>query len=237
MIPGILAQSATPWGTILWSLGDGVLITLQLTVASLLLSLVVGLTLAIARLSDNAWLRRPAILYIELMRGLPMLVVLLFAYFTISRIQLGEYDIEIPRFLIAVMVFGFAHGAYMAEVFRAGIQSIPKGQTEAARALGLSSRQTMKFVILPQALRNMLPALVNQAITLLKDSSLAYAVAVAELTYNANKIVGATFRTFEIWGLVALFYLILTLGLSAVARELERRQKQDPKAPAATGTA
>ncbi|MGE0430714.1 MAG: amino acid ABC transporter permease/ATP-binding protein [Planctomycetota bacterium] len=209
------------------NLGDGVGLTIGLTVAALALSLVIGLVLAVMRLARPRVIRIPAIILIEVIRGIPLLVLLLFLYFGIVRAVGPAYDVS--PFWASVVAFGICYGAYNAEVFRAGIQAVDRGQTEAARALGLSASQTMWHVVLPQAIRNILPALVSQAVALLKDTSLAMAIAVAEITYRAKTLVADTFDTFTIWGLVAILYLVMTLALSLLARELERRQKPKPR--------
>jgi polar amino acid transport system permease protein len=131
---------------------------------------------------------------------------------------------QIPTFWLAVFAFGLCYGAYMAETFRAGIESVDVGQREAARALGLSGRQTLWHIVLPQALRNVLPAFVNESVALLKDTSLAAVIGIEEITQRARLEVAATYDTFAVYIMVALIYLVLTLSLSQLARVLERRQ-------------
>ncbi len=200
----------------------GLWLTLALLVCSLALGLALGLLLASARLSRYRALRLAATAYIELLRGVPLLVTLLIAGFALPGL-LVQFRI-VPKFAWAVLAFGLCYGAYLAEVFRAGIESVDDGQREAARALGLTGRQTLWHVVLPQAVRNVLPALVNQSVALLKDTSLAAVIGLEEMTQRARLEVAATFDTLSVYLLLALIYLVLTLSLSQLARVLERKQ-------------
>lgn len=197
-------------------------LTLALLVCSLVLGLGLGLLLASARLSRHTPLRLAATAYIEVLRGIPLLVTLLLMAFALPGL-LREYG-QIPTFWLAVFAFGLCYGTYMAETFRAGIESVDVGQREAARALGLSGRQTLWHIVLPQALRNVLPAFVNESVALLKDTSLAAVIGIEEITQRARLEVAATYDTFAVYIMVALIYLVLTLSLSQLARMLERRQ-------------
>lgn len=196
--------------------------TLQLLTCSLAMGIALGLILVLLRRSRIAPLRWAAVGYVELVRGIPLLVLLLFVYFGVQSIVGLRF--RISEFWAAVSAFGICYGAYIAEVFRAGVESVPAGQTEAARALGLTPWQSMRFVILPQAIRNTLPALVNESVALLKDTSLATVIAIPEITQRARLEVARTYDTFGVWGSVAAIYLVLTLGLSVLSRSLERRQ-------------
>lgn len=217
--------------SLLQKLLGGLGVTLQLLGASLVVGLAIGLLLALGRLSRRRVLRWPAAVYVEVVRGIPLLVLVLFLSFGVPQILVslgegGEPLFRIEKFWAAVLAFGICYGAYLAEIFRAGIKSVDVGQTEAARALGLSGRQTMRHVVLPQAFRNVLPALVNESVALLKDTSLASAIAIKEITQLARIEVSNTYDTFRVWGTVAAIYLVLTLGLSYLARVLERRQER-----------
>ncbi len=219
-------------GDLLGYLLTGLGTTLRLLAASLALGLAIGLLVALARLSRARLLRWSSTVYVEVVRGVPLLVLLLFIYYGLPQVLNGLGGggrrplFQISDFLSAVIAFGVCYGAYLAEIFRAGIKSVDPGQTEAARALGLSHRQAMRHVVLPQAIRNVLPALVNESVALLKDTSLASAITILEITQLARQEVTRTFDTFRIWGTVAGIYLVLTLGLSYLARMLERRQER-----------
>jgi len=202
----------------------GLGMTAQLLVASLSVGLVLGLVLAVGRLSRRLVLRWMATVYIEAMRGIPLLVLLLFVYFGVQGVVGVGW--RISEFWAATAAFGLCYGAYLAEVFRAGVESVDVGQTEAARALGLTSGQALRYVVLPQAVRNILPALVNESVALLKDTSLASVIAIPEITQRARLEVARTYDTFEVWGAVGGIYLALTLGLSFVARQLERKGRR-----------
>jgi len=205
-------------------LASGVLLTLVLTVLSYALALVLGLVAGLMRISNNPWISTPATLYVEVVRGVPLLVLLLYIAFVLTpaladATGIGWWRNEIVR---GVLGLGIGYGAYLAEVYRAGIESIPRGQREAALSLGMSYAQAMRYVILPQALRVVLPALGNDFIALLKDSSLASVLSVQELTYSGNLLNARTFRAFETYNMVALLYLLMTLAGSAGVRLLER---------------
>lgn len=205
-------------------LAGGVVTTLVLTVTSFAVALVVGLVAALARLSGSSALRAAAVLYVEVVRGVPLLVLLLYIAFVVTPwladvTGLGWWRDNGVR---AVLGLGIGYGAYLAEVYRAGIQSVPRGQVEAALSLGMSRAQALRYVVLPQAVRVVLPPLGNDFVALLKDSSLASVISVTELTYSGNLNVARTFRSFETYNAVALLYLCMTLAGSAGVRLLER---------------
>ena len=203
---------------------SGVLLTVRISLISLLISLCIGLTAGFARASKHPALSFPFGFYVEVVRGTPTFVTILYVAFVlaplISRLIGIDTFSEAAR---AIVALAFASGAFMAEDFRAGIESIRPGQMEAAQSIGMSNFQAMRFVILPQAIRNVLPALGNDFIGLLKDSSLASLIAVKELTHLGRLNVGLTFDTFTTWNLVAILYLTMTLGLSAGTGVLERK--------------
>jgi polar amino acid transport system permease protein len=220
-------------------LWDGVVLTVQLTVAAYALALIFGLIAALMRLSGRAVLVQMSILYIEIIRGVPLLVLLIYiafvaAPFVSSALAGAARGLGLPGVAAAVTgvirsdfnraVLGLAvgYGAYLAEIYRAGIEAIPRGQVEAARSLGMSPGQAMRHVILPQAVRIVLPPLGNDFIALLKDSALASAIAVPELTQSGRLLSARTFRAFETYNMVALLYLIMTLLGSLGVRALER---------------
>ncbi|MDE0022478.1 MAG: amino acid ABC transporter permease [Candidatus Poribacteria bacterium] len=194
--------------------------TAALMVCSMLVGLALGLLLAAGRLSRFPLLRWPCAGYIETLRGVPLLVTLLLVVFGIPS---AAPQWKLHDFWLTVAAFGACYGAYLAETFRAGIESVDVGQSEAARALGLNSTQTMAHVILPQAARNVLPALVNDAVSLLKDTSLASIAAIPEVTLLARRKVALTYDVFFVFTLLGCIYLCLTLCLSYLARILEKR--------------
>ncbi|BAU12092.1 polar amino acid ABC transporter, inner membrane subunit [Leptolyngbya sp. NIES-3755] len=202
----------------------GTLITIQLAAISIIIGLVLGSLIGLARLSKNKFLRLLAGAYIDFFRGTPLLVQLFMIYFGIPAIiqELG-LQFSFDRFVAAIVALSLNSAAYIAEVVRAGILSIEVGQTEAAQSLGLDSRQTLRHIIFPQAFRRMLPPLGNQFITLLKDTSLVAVIGFEELFRRGQLIVAANYRPFELYALVALIYLALTLLSSQGFRYLERR--------------
>ena len=195
----------------------GAVVTLELTAITIVLGSVVGVVLALARLSNHTWVRWPAIGVIELLRGLPLLVLLVWIYFC-APILLG---IRITAFQTAIVAMSLNLSAFAAETFRAGIQAIPPGYIEAARSLGLSVGQTMYRVILPQATRAMLPALVGLYVTMLKLSSLASVIAVVELLHVTNTAISQTYRPLELYTAVAAVYLMLVLPGVFLSSRLE----------------
>ncbi len=208
-------------------LWQGVLMTIHISVWGFAIALVVGLITGLGRMSKNLIFRSVSTLYVEIGRGVPMLVQILYVGFVITPavvrwLGIGRID-ESTR---AIVGLAFSSGAFLAEVFRAGIESIGRGQTQAARSLGMTFFQTMRYVILPQAVRNMLPALANEFIATLKSSSLASPLAVKELTHQARLRAGRTFAIFTTWNMAALIYLVMTVSLSIGAQALERRRKK-----------
>ncbi len=203
-----------------WQAGPlvtGLLVTLQVVTVSLLFSLLIGLLVALMRLSRSPVARLLASCYLELIRNTPLLVQIFLIYFVLAPI------LGIERFAAAVLALSLFEGAYASEIFRAGILAIPVGQWEAAASLGMSSRQRYRYVVLPQALRNMAPPLTSQGISLIKDSALVSTIAIYDLSMRGQELVAESFLTFEVWFTIALIYLCLTLGLSAVVRLFEWR--------------
>jgi polar amino acid transport system permease protein len=223
-------------------LWDGVLLTLHLTLAAYALALVIGLIAGLMRLSRNQVIYTISTLYVEVVRGVPLLVLLIYIAFVAAPLAseglagaaraagltgLASWITALIRSDLnrAIMGLAIGYGAYLAEIYRAGIESIPKGQMEAARSLGMSYGQAMRFIILPQALRVVLPPLGNDFIALLKDSALASAIAVPELTQAGRLLSARTFRAFETYNMVAMLYLLMTLVGSLGVRALERWAK------------
>ncbi len=196
---------------------QGLLVTLQITLCSLLLSLGFGMLTALLRLSNSSVGKLLANAYLELIRNTPLLVQIFVVYFVLAPI------FDIGRFASAVLALSLFEGAYASEIIRAGILGIPRGQWESARALGMSTVHCYRYIVLPQAIRQMIPPLTSQSISLVKDSALVSTIAIYDLTMRGQQIVAETFLTFEIWITVALIYLLLTIAMSAMVRFLEWR--------------
>jgi len=208
-----------------WTAGpllQGLLVTLEISALSLVCTLVLGLTAALFRLSASFTARALARGYLELIRNTPLLIQIFFVYFVLSPV------LDIGAFASAVLALSLFEGAYATEILRAGIVSLHRGQWEAAHSLGLGAFDTYRYVILPQAVRRVLPPLAGQAISLIKDSSLVSTIAIYDLTMQGQKIVSETFLAFEIWFTVAAIYLVITFGLSLAVRALERRMNGVP---------
>ncbi|MEJ2471847.1 MAG: amino acid ABC transporter permease [Desulfuromonadales bacterium] len=200
-------------GPLLWGLWT----TLWISAAASVFGLIIGLITGLCRVSRNLTLRNLAITYIELIRGTPLLVQIFIFYFFLGTV------LDISRILAGISALAIFAGAYVAEIIRAGIQSIPKGQMEAARSLGMTVPQAMIHIILPQAFKRTLPPMAGQFISLIKDSSLVSVIAITDLTKSGREVITSTFATFEIWFVVAFLYLLLTSVLSQVISWVERR--------------
>ena len=198
---------------------EGLAITLKISGISLALAFTVGLLTALLRLSDSFVARFIARLYLELVRNTPLLVQIFFIYFVMGPI------LDIDRFFSAILALSLFEGAYASEIFRAGIVSIHKGQWEAAHSLGMNIFHTYRWIILPQVIRRILPTLVGQGISLIKDSALVSTIAVYDLTMRGQVIVSKTFLTFEVWFTIAAIYLVITATLSFIVNMLENRIK------------
>lgn len=203
-----------------WKIGPlswGLWVTIWISFVSGFIGLFIGLITGLCRLSPNPTLRGLAVFYIELIRGTPLLVQIFIFYFFIGTV------LNLDRIVAGIGALALFVGAYTAEIIRAGIQSIAKGQTEAARSLGMTAAQTMTYIVLPQALKRVLPPLAGQFISLIKDSSLVSVIAITDLTKSGREIITSSFATFEIWFTVALLYLVVTSLLSQLLFWLERR--------------
>jgi His/Glu/Gln/Arg/opine family amino acid ABC transporter permease subunit len=198
---------------------SGIQLTLIVTAAALSSGLVVGLVVALARMSRRRWLQVPAIAYIEVFRNTPALIQLMWVYYCLPILT----GIEMSAAASATFALAVNGAAYIAEIIRGGIQSIDRGQTEAARTLGMSHAQAMRRIVLPQAFRRMIPPFVNESVSILKFSSLVSVLGVADLTYQAQVLSTTTFRPIEIFTFIAVVYLVLCTTLSYFARRLELR--------------
>lgn len=198
-------------------MGAGV--TLEITAFSVAIGFFIGLFVGIARISQFKILRIMAAVYADCIRGTPLLVQIFLIYFALPM-AIGQ---RVEPFIAAVAACGINSGAYVSEIFRAGIQAIDVGQMEAGRSLGLTWWQTMRFIILPQAFKNILPPLGNEFIAMLKDSSLVSVIGFEELTRRGQLIIAQTYGSFEIWMIVAVLYLIMTMAISRIVAFLEKR--------------
>jgi polar amino acid transport system permease protein len=198
---------------------EGLKITLHITWISMILTYVIGLATALLRLSDSIIGRVVARFYLEVARNTPLIVQLFFIYFVVAPV------FGIDRLFAAILALSLFEGAYASEIYRSGIVSLPKGQWEASHSLGLTAFDTYRKIILPQAIRRVLPPLTSQTISLIKDSSLVSVIAVYEMTMQANAIVAETFLTFEVYFTIAGIYLIITVILSQFVALLERKFK------------
>jgi len=203
-------------GPLVWGLWT----TLWLSIVSGAFGLAIGLFAGLCRLSKNPTLHDLSTLYVELVRGTPLLVQIFIIYFFIGTM------LNLSREFAGVAALALFTGAYVAEIVRAGVQSIARGQDEAARSLGLNAAQSMRHVVLPQAFKRVLPPLAGQFISLVKDSSLVSVIAITELTKSGREVITTSFSVYEIWFCVAALYLVINLPLSHLAGRLERRLGQ-----------
>ncbi len=198
---------------------SGVKLTLLITVGGLLFGLLLGIVIGLINTPRYRILRIFAVIYVETIRGTPLIVQVMFLYFALPL----AFNMRIPANWAGVIAIGVNSGAYIAEIVRGAIASVDHGQMEAARSTGLTHFQAMLYVVWPQAFRRMIPPLTNQCIISLKDTSLLVVVGVGELTRQGQEIIAVNFRAFEVWITVALFYLAMTLSISAILRYVERK--------------
>lgn len=203
-----------------WHLGPltkGLWVTIYLSFLSGILGMVLGLITGLCRISKNFALRGLSTIYVELIRGTPLLVQIFIFYFFIGTV------LDLSRMVAGIGALGIFAGAYIAEIVRAGIQSVARGQSEAARSLGMSKTQTMLYIVLPQAFKRTLPPMAGQFISLVKDSSLVSVIAITDLTKSGREVITSSFSTFEIWFTIAALYLVVTSVLSQLVFWMERR--------------
>jgi His/Glu/Gln/Arg/opine family amino acid ABC transporter permease subunit len=193
--------------------------TLRLAIPAIVLGFVLGIFIGIARLARAWWISLPATLYVEFFRGVPLVMVIFWIWFIIPQLL----RLPIPEYGVALTAFVIFEAAYFGEIVRAGIQSVPRGQVEAATALGLTAVQSMRFVVLPQAVRNMVPSLVTQMIVLFKDTSLASIIGYVDLTKAAQIVNNREIRPFELYLFIAVVYFVFTYSMSRLASRFERR--------------
>lgn len=204
---------------------SGLYYTILLSVTAISISIVVGLVIALPGLARNFYVRSINRLYVELVRAVPILVLILWVYYGMPQLA----GLSIGVFWAGVIALALSDSAFEAEIFRAGIQSVSKGQYEAAHSVSLNYADTMRFVILPQAIRRVLPALGNQLVYMLKMSSLVSVIGMQELTRKANELVVTEYRPLEVYTVLVLEYLVLILIVSAGVRWLERHMQADER--------
>lgn len=193
--------------------------TLRLAIPAIVLGFALGVFIGLARLARAPWMRLPATIYVELFRGVPLVMVIFWIWFIIPQLLRRP----IPEYGVALTAFVIFEAAYFGEIVRAGVQSVARGQVEAATALGLTATKTMAYVVLPQALKNMVPSLVTQTIVLFKDTSLASIIGYVDLTKAAQIVNNREIKPFELYLFIAVVYWICTYSMSTFARRLERR--------------
>jgi polar amino acid transport system permease protein len=226
---------------------DGIITTIYTTLVAFSIALVIGLVTSLGRISSNPITRNVATFYVELIRGIPILVLIFFIALVgvpalvegfaqlanrlgdLGNPLLGLRNDSIPMNARAIIALSITFGAYLSETFRAGIQSVPKGQMEAARSQGMSHGQAMRHIILPQAFRNILPAIGNEFISLLKDSSLVSVLAVRDITQLSRLYAGSSFQFRESYLTLSVLYLGMTLVLSSLVKFIERRSHRDQR--------
>lgn len=206
-----------PYLRILLYLPDGIVVTFQITLLSICFAVPLGFLTGLGRISSNRCVKLIASTYVEIIRGIPLLVQLFYIYYALSRF------VQVSGITSAVTAISICYGAYMGEVFRAGIAAIPRGQTEAARSLGFNRVQTMIYVVLPQAMRTILPPVGNECIAMLKDTALVSIMAVPDIMQRARSFVGTTYLYFETYTIIALVYLVITLLLSKAVSIMEAK--------------
>jgi His/Glu/Gln/Arg/opine family amino acid ABC transporter permease subunit len=194
--------------------------TLRLAIPAIVLGFVLGIFIGLARLAEARWIRVPATAYVEFFRGVPLVMVIFWIWFIIPQLL----RLPIPEYGVALTAFVIFEAAYFGEIVRAGVQSVARGQVEAATALGMTTTKTMAFVVLPQALKNMVPSLVTQMIVLFKDTSLASIIGYVDLTKAAQIVNNREIKPFQLYLFIAVVYWICTYSMSRVAQRLEHRR-------------
>ena len=208
-------------GMLLESLGQ----TMLLILLSLIFAFIIGLIFGLMNVSKKRVLNFIGTVYVDAVRGVPLIVLAYFIYFGIPAgvKAIGFTDFRLPALQAGTIALSMNAGAYMAEIFRAGIQSVDKGQMEAARSLGLGYGKAMQKVVLPQAIRTMVPSIINQFIISLKDTSILSVIGFPELTKAGNIIAGNTFAVLQVWAIIAIMYMVVITVLSKIAKRIERR--------------
>lgn len=217
----MVAIVQTYWSMLLYAMGQ----TLLLTLLSLVFAMIIGLTFGLMNVGKNRVLNLIGTIYVDAVRGVPLIVLAYFIYLGIPAgiKMMGIQNFRLPALQAGTIALSMNCGAYMAEIIRAGIESVDKGQMEASRSQGLTYGQSMRLVVLPQAIRTMIPSIINQFIITLKDSSILSVIGFPELTNMGKTISGNTFKVLQTWSIVGLMYMIVIITLSKVAKRIERR--------------
>jgi His/Glu/Gln/Arg/opine family amino acid ABC transporter permease subunit len=209
------------WGVVWYSipyLMQGAVVTLEISALAMVFGTLIGITCGLLSLSDSKLVTLPVRAYVYFVRGTPALVQVFLVYFA-----LPEIGLEFSSFWSGIVALSFNAGGFIAEIVRSGLQSIDAGQTEAAKAIGMTNRQSILYILLPQSLRRITPPLTNEVITLVKSSSLLSVISIGELTRAAQAIIAAKFTPFELYALLAVFYLIIISALSKLSEYVEAR--------------
>ena len=199
--------------------------TLLLTLLSLFIAMIIGMIFALMNVGKNRFFNCIGTVYVDAVRGVPLIVLAYFIYFGVpsGMKMMGFTDFRLSALQAGTIALAMNCGAYMAEIIRAGIESVDKGQMEASRSLGLSYAKSMRLVVLPQAIRTMIPSIINQFIITLKDTSILSVIGFPELTNMGKTISGNTFKSLQTWAIVGLMYMIVIVTLSKIAKKIERR--------------
>ena len=205
---------------------QGTMYTVGLSFVSVLLGILIGLVLAFFRLSKVKILNLISSAYVELIRGTPLLAQIMLVKFGLYDLITANIKISIPDIAIGIIAVSLNSGAYVCEIIRSGISSVDKGQMEAGRSLGMSKSMTMRLIVLPQAIKNILPALCNEFVTVIKETSIISYIGVTDLFYIANAVSAMTYKSFESMLAIAFIYFVITFTLSKLVRLLERRLSQ-----------
>lgn len=210
---------------------EGAKLTIGIAILAILAGLVIGFISCLMGLSKNRLLKGISAVYVWIIRGTPMIVQAFFVFFAVPQLlnMIPGARVTLTPFFAGFITLSLNAGAYLSEVFRGGIQAVPVGQTEAARSLGLSSFKTMMKVVLPQAFKIALPSMVNQFIITVKDTSILSVIGLAEIVNHAKQFVGSTWRFFETYILVAVFYLVIVSALMVLSNYIEKRMSYEPK--------
>ena len=217
-----MAEYFSMFGQYLPLLLKGLRMTIWIAIFGIAIAVVLGIVVCVMQLCHITILNRIAALYVTIIRGMPLMILALFLYF-------GVIKNALPLVASASLILGLNASAYLAEIFRGGIQAIDEGQIEAARSLGLSSAKTMRLVVFPQAVKIMIPSLMNQFITSLKDTAILSAISVNELTMTAKSIIARNFKAFELYSYAAIMYIVLITILTILSKKVEKKLAYDKR--------